>query len=207
MKDYVQEIDKCERRYLTVELRAPKEGRMVDGYAAKFNTDSELFYGAWYERIAPGAFDDVLGDDSVALFNHDPNLILARNKVTMTITQDETGLRYQFEAPNTTAGNDLLENLKNGNVRSSSFAFTVKSEEWTYSEDKSKPSVRTIKKIERLYDVSPVTYPAYPDTSVGRRAFDGIKNELEAKHKAEQDRTIKMFQIQHEIFLLKQSTK
>ncbi len=188
---------------MSVELRASKESRTVEGYAAKFNSDSEMFYGSWVERISPGAFDTVLEDDAVALFNHDPNLILARNKVNMTIEVDKNGLVYRFDAPNTTAGNDLLENLRNGNVKQSSFAFTVGEEKWTYSEQKGKPSIRTITKVERLYDVSPVTYPAYPDTSVGQRSFETIKNELDLKLKEENQREQQKRQIQHALTMHK----
>lgn len=174
-KDYIKNISKGERRFLHVELRAAdKESRTVEGYAAVFNSDSENL-GGFIERIAPGAFDDVLNNDTVALFNHDPNLILARNGVSMTMSVDERGLKYQFQAPNTTAGNDLLENLRLGNVRTSSFAFSVEKESWTYSEERGKPHLRTIEKVDRLYDVSPVTYPAYPDTTVAQRSLETIK--------------------------------
>lgn len=188
-KDYTKNIgDKVERRFYACELRAPeKDSRTVEGYAAVFNSDSEIMWGSWVERIAPGAFSEVLKDDAVALFNHDPNLILARNGVNMTVTEDERGLKYRFDAPNTTAGNDLLENLRNGNIKQSSFAFTVKEETWNDSKDRSKPSIRTINKVERLYDVSPVTYPAYPDTTVAQRSFQGWKDtDKEEKSKEKQ---------------------
>ena len=203
MKDYIKNIDaNSERRFLPIEERK-KEGRTIEGYAALFNSDSELFAGEWTERIAPGAFDDVLNDDAVALFNHDSNLILARNKVNMKLEVDEKGLRYTFEAPNTTAGNDLVENIANGNVRQSSFAFTVDKDEWEHSEDKAKPSVRTIKKMKRLYDVSPVTTPAYPDTTVGKRTIDSLKEEAEKRMKAENERVFKLALMRHALFMLK----
>lgn len=207
-KDYIKSFDKAERRFFVAELRAPdKDSRTVEGYAAVFESDSEIMYGSWVERIARGAFSEVLNDDAVALFNHDPNLILARNKVTMTITEDKTGLKYRFEAPNTTAGNDLLENLRNGNIKQSSFAFTVADEEWAHSNDKNKLTVRTIKKVERLYDVSPVTYPAYPDTTVGQRSFTGWKQQSEVEAKKETDRQeaeaiLRSMKRKHEIFKL-----
>jgi len=206
MKDYVRTLnDKAERRFFKSELRAPvdKESRTVEGYAAVFNSDSEIFYGSWIERIAPGFFDDVLKDDAVALFNHDPNLILARNGVNMSIEQDSKGLKYRFEAPNTTAGNDLLENLRNGNIYQSSFAFTVKEEKWTNPSDKQKYAIRTLLKAERLYDVAPVTYPAYPDTTVGQRSFENIDKETKDKAQAEQTRKSKQQQIEHELFKIK----
>lgn len=203
MKDYISEIEKGERRFYSAEVRAAEDSRMVDGYAALFNSDSEVLYGKFVERIAPGAFDEVLKDDAVALFNHDPNLVLARNGKTMTLIQDEKGLRYQFKAPNTTAGNDLIENLRTGNISQSSFGFTVASEEWAYSEDRSKPSIRTITKVKRLYDVSPVTYPAYPDTSVGLRNFEALRKEYEEKKAKEEDRSYKMELIKRELEIFK----
>lgn len=182
-EDYITKIKDAERRFFApqMELRASEEGkesRTIRGYAALFNSDSESF-GSWIERIAPGAFDDVLDDDAVALFNHDPNLILARNKKTLKIGVDSKGLWYEFDAPNTTAGNDLLENIQLENVRSSSFAFQTKEEKWTFSEDQNQPDVRTIMKLERLLDVSPVTYPAYPDTTVGQRSYQAVVKEEE----------------------------
>lgn len=204
--DYIKNMTNAERRFFKSELRAPQgESRTVEGYAAVFNSDSEVFWDSWIERIAPGAFDGVLQDDAVALFNHDPNFILARNKVNMTITQDERGLKYVFDAPNTTAGNDLLENLRNGNIYQSSFAFTVKEEKMTNPSAGQQYAVRTILKVARLYDVSPVTYPAYPDTSVGKRSFDSLIKSVsnEAAEKAEREKRYKL--MQNELFKLKNS--
>jgi HK97 family phage prohead protease len=202
-KDYIQNISKGERRFLNVELRAAsdKESRTVEGYAAVFNSDSENL-GGFIERIAPGAFNDVLNNDTVALFNHDPNLILARNGVSMTMSVDERGLKYQFEAPNTTAGNDLLENLRLGNVRTSSFAFSVEKESWQYSEERGKPHLRTIEKVERLYDVSPVTYPAYPSTTVASRSLDNLKKEHEATEAQKRERKYKHMLIESALLSL-----
>jgi len=186
-EDYITKIKDAERRFFApqLELRAAEEGkesRTIRGYAALFNSDSESF-GSWIERIAPGAFDEVLDDDTVALFNHDPNLILARNKKTLKMGVDSKGLWYEFEAPRTTAGNDLLENVRVENVKSSSFAFQTKEVKWTFSEDRNQPDIRTIVKLERLLDVSPVTYPAYPDTTVATRSYQQLLVEEEKKSK------------------------
>lgn len=166
-KDYILNIDGSERRYLTTEVRAKEESRMVVGYAAVFDKDSENL-GGFIERIAPSAFDDVLGDDAVALLNHDQNFILARNGKTLKLSVDKVGLRYEFEAPNTSAGNDLIENLRLGNINKSSFAFTVREQNWEFRDND--VDIRTITKVDRLFDVSPVTYPAYPDTTVAARS-------------------------------------
>jgi uncharacterized protein len=170
-----------ERRYFTnpvtfEEREGKKDENVIRGYAAVFNKDSEDF-GGWIERIAPGAFDDVLKDDAVALFNHDPNLPLGRNGVNVTLSQDERGLKYQVTLPDTTLGRDMRQLIKDEIIYQSSFAFTVRTQEWTNPKDKNSPSIRTIKKVERLYDVSPVTYPAYPDTTVASRAFSEATKE------------------------------
>lgn len=173
-KDYITDIDaSSERRFFnaTLELRANADGtpsRRIRGYAAVFNRDSENF-GYFIERVLPGAFDDVLNDEVVALFNHDPNYPLSRTGKGLTIGIDETGLWYEFDAPNTTAGNDLLENVRTGVINKSSFAFSVKTDKWTEMEGKT--TLREIVKVKRLYDVSPVTYAGYPDTTVANRSF------------------------------------
>lgn len=205
-KDYIKDIPNGERRYFNAALSlkaveenaADKDSRLIEGYAAVFNSNSEDF-GGWIERIDSAAFDDVLNDDAVALFNHSDNLILARNKETLSLSIDKKGLKYSFSAPNTTAGNDLLENIKLRNVKASSFAFTVKEEKWTEPEDKNEPAVRTIMKVERLYDVSPVVNPAYPDTSVAKRS---LQHRLEEEEKEAKAYLVNVMKRKHEIFKL-----
>ena len=175
-----------EIRILTgqVELRSADdaEGKAkVRGYAAVFNKESENLGSDNYqfrEIIEPGAFSDVLKDDVRALLNHDPNFILARSKAgegTLRIGQDETGLWYEFDAPDTQAGRDLMESLKRGDIDQSSFSFTVEKggQKWEEKEDPEGRTFikRTIQKIARLLDVSPVTYPAYQDATVALRSL------------------------------------
>jgi uncharacterized protein len=175
-EDYIKNIDKeAERRFFVgsvdfEERDGQKDSNVIEGYAAVFNKDSEDF-GGWVERIAPGAFDDVLNDDAFALFNHESNLVLGRNGVNVRLTQDKIGLKYRIELPNTTVANDLRTLIKDKIINKSSFAFTANQVEWKYEEDRSMPDIRTVKKMKRLYDVSPVTYPAYPDTSIAARSY------------------------------------
>lgn len=179
--DYIKNMEDAERRFFEskIDIEEKEENsvktRKISGYAAVFEKRSQDF-GGWVEVIDKRAFSDVLEDDVFALFNHDPNQVLARNKVTLKLSVDEVGLRYEFSPPNTTLGNDLHELVRSGVISKSSFAFRVKEQKWEHPEDKTKPSVRTVLKVARLYDVSPVTYPAYPDSSVGTRSF---KKELE----------------------------
>ena len=182
MKDYVKSLSpNAERRFYEskVEFEKREDGtdeNTIEGYAAVFNKDSEDF-GGWIERISPGAFSDVLNDNAVALFNHDMNLVLGRNGVNVTLSEDSQGLKYKVKLPDTTFARDLRQLIKDGIIHQSSFAFTVKEQRWTKPDKSGEPHVRTITKVNRLYDVSPVTTPAYPDASVGARSFTELVKE------------------------------
>lgn len=182
MKDYVKSLSpNAERRFYEskVEFEKRDDGtdeNTIEGYAAVFNKDSEDF-GGWIERIAPGAFSDVLNDNVVALFNHDMNLVLGRNGVNVTLSEDENGLRYKVKLPDTTFARDLRQLIKDGIIHQSSFAFTVKEQRWSKPTKEGERHIRTIEKIARLYDVSPVTTPSYPDASVGARSFSELEKE------------------------------
>jgi len=162
---------------LPVELRADSENkRTIEGYACKFDVLSRNL-GWFREKIDRNAFSDMdLSDqDVVALFNHKDDFILARsNKAakTLSLSVDDTGLKFRFDAPNTTAGNDMLENIRLGNVQHCSFAFSVEQDKW--AEDEEAGEIRTIVKFARLYDVSPVVNPAYLQTEVdiAKRSYD-----------------------------------
>lgn len=181
-----------ESRFLSasVEVRAAAdsdEPKKVFGYAAKFETESENLGSRnmqFRETIKPGAFDDVLGNDVRALFNHDDSAILARSRNgegTLSLGVDEVGLWYEFEAPDTQAGRDLMTSIARGDVDQSSFSFTVApdGENWEERQEGDGPIIakRTITKVDRLYDVSPVTYPAYPDATVAVRSLQEFKKE------------------------------
>lgn len=141
----------------------------IVGYAARFGVNS-LDLGDFIERIDPGAFGLVAERrgrksplETRALFNHDPNHLLGRYPDTLRMRVDEKGLRYEIRPPE--SRRDIVELIRRGDIRGSSFSFVVGAgdEEWSVEEGR---SVRTIKRIKALYDVGPVTYPAYPETHV-----------------------------------------
>lgn len=177
--DYIANIDKAERRFITHEVRQDTDGK-IEGIASRAGTWYDM--GFYEEQIAPGAFDDVMGDDVRALFNHDPNLVLARTKSkTLTLFQDDQGsLGYRYETPKRTYAIDLEDSIRSGDVDQSSFAFRVAEESWEWADEEKGISKdrRTIVKMEKLYDVSPVTYPANPDTTVAKRAIDDHYNHV-----------------------------
>ena len=157
-----------EKRSYNGEARA-LEGRTVEGYASVFNSMSEDL-GGFREIILPGAFKNALNDDVRALYNHDSNYLLARTTSgTLELKEDEKGLYYRFEMPNTSYGNDLLELYRRGDLTQSSFGFTVDKDSWRMEEGQ---HIRYIESVSSLFDVSAVVYPAYVSSSSGLRSAE-----------------------------------
>lgn len=155
---------------------AEQNGNTIRGYAAIYNSDSE-WMGGFYEQIATGAFDGVMDNDVRAYFNHDENLLLGRvSSGTLRISTDKRGLFYEVDLPNTTYANDLAELMKRGDVNQSSFAFLIEKDRW---EQRDGVTYRIIEKVSRLLDVSPVSQPAYPDST------SELKRDLETETKEE----------------------
>jgi len=183
----MMEQNKKEIRNITAEVTVDEESRKVEGYALLFNVPSD---GLDIEEIIePRALDGVIEKSNVfALLNHDERRgILARSKKgegTLSLTVDGKGLRYRFDAPRTALGDELLEYLKRGEVTESSFAFTVAEDVW---EKKGETWKRTIKKIDELYDVSPVYDAAYSKTSVYMRGKEQLEQELRKQRERELD--------------------
>lgn len=176
-------MNNIEIRSFDVEFRNDPDSRYIEGYGSVFNKRS-LDFGGWIEIIAPGAFDGVIEESDVKCYlDHNPNRgILARSKNgsgSLSLKIDETGLNYSFDAPKTALGDEVVEGLKRGDYSQSSFAFTVKDQVWTKEDDGT--ILRTIVKVERLYDVSIVADPAYPDTSVALRSFNEFTKSLEER--------------------------
>ncbi|OIQ16638.1 MAG: hypothetical protein BM557_09575 [Flavobacterium sp. MedPE-SWcel] len=168
---------------MKVEKRAEGdvESFVVEGYAAVFNEVAEIV--PWmHEEILTGAFDDVLNDDVRCLFNHDPNYILARSggaTPTLSFGVDAKGLWYRYESPDRQYAHDLMDAINEGDVSQSSFAFIAKETNWVEREGEA--DLRQIVKVGKLYDVSPVTYPAYSDTTVAKRSHNVFIEERKEK--------------------------
>lgn len=167
--------ENLQKRKFETRIEADKEARTITGYAAIYNSDSEDL-GGFIERMAPGSFDGRLQDDVRVLFNHDNNLVLGRTiSGTATLEVDEKGLRYTCQLPDTTYAKDLIELMERGDVTQSSFAFTIEDESWEERADGM--LIRTVKKVGQLYDVSPVTYPAYTEATSGLRTSAPVEVE------------------------------
>ena len=157
----------------TIEVRSAEEeggNKILRGYAAVFDSLSENL-GGFREKIAPGAFDDVLDNDVRALVDHKSDKILGRTRSgTLRLSIDQRGLAYEVDMPETTTAQDLMISITRGDISQSSFGFTVEDDDW--SEDEDGRVIRTIKKVGLLLDVSPVTYPAYQATDATMRSLE-----------------------------------
>jgi HK97 family phage prohead protease len=161
---------------MTVSKRADG-ARVIAGYAAVFNSRSELL-GGWFEEIIrPGAFRAALaGSDPRCLWNHDPNYVLGRAGAgTLSLREDDRGLYMECTLPDTQIARDLAASIERGDVDGQSFSFTTKTDRWTYSNEPGKPALREILEVDGLFDVGPVAYPAYPKTDVGVRSVRGLE--------------------------------
>ena len=164
-------------------------GRTVSGYAIRFNEDS-AFMG-FTERISPSALPASMLEnaDIFAYFNHDWSKVLARTPNSLKLDLRNDGLYYEFEAPNTQDGNDLLEHIKRGEMYGTSFAFSLpedgSGEVWTKQEDGT--YLREIIMFDALYEISPVYTPAYPTTSVSARCLEHVRK-LEEQNMKEDEK-------------------
>lgn len=159
-----------------------EEKRTVEGYALLFDTASDGL--SFTEVIHRGALDGVLEKSDVfALMNHDQSRgVLARSKNgkgSLSLIVDDKGLKYRFEAPKTALGDELLENIRRGEIRESSFCFDVEKDVW--QKDKDGNLKRSIEKIGNLYDVAPVYSGAYSKTSVYMRGKEQAEEEMRDK--------------------------
>lgn len=180
-KDYINSIESAERRYFTTTVNMQKraEGEeastTIEGMAALYNNVTRI--GNWFdEEILPGAFDDVMNDDVRCLFNHNPNFVLARSvngKGTLNLELTPEGLKYSYNTPKRSYAQDLEDAIESGDVSGSSFSFRIKEQKWIQREDD--VELRQIVKFDVLYDVAPVTFPAYPDASVGKRSLEDFR--------------------------------
>jgi len=169
-----------EKRFSSIESN--EESRTIKGTAIVFNSQSEQLNGEFTEVIEPTAItQEIINDSDIIMkYQHDSKIgVLARSKKgkgTLRINITPNSVNYEFEAPNTTLGNDLLESIRRGDITSSSFAFTVSTDGQKW-EKRNGSYLRTITKINKLYDFSIVDVPAYSETSVSVRGLEELKEQ------------------------------
>ena len=166
-----------ERRYVEMTLRAAgdEDKPVIEGDAAVFGVETVV--GRWFrEKIREGAFTRVLSEkpDVIGAFNHDWNYVLGRTTAgTLRLEQNDKALRYAIDVNSSDSqAMSVWEKVKRGDVSQSSFAFTVRKEEWTEPSDDNdeKLALREIVEIGKLFDVGPVPFAQYPEASAQARS-------------------------------------
>lgn len=163
-----------ERRFIPFEVRMEGDGvtadtpKKITGHGSVWNTPADLYY--FVELVKPGAFlESIANDDIRCLFNHDSNLLLGRNKAqTLRLFEDEVGLGFECIPGDTSVARDVVSHITRGDVSQCSIGFNALDEE-TYKQDGI--WYREITKA-KLWDVSPVTFPAFVQTDVSMRSAE-----------------------------------
>ena len=192
--------------YRSFRIEARESGsRTVSGYGSVFNSQSEDL--GFIETIDPNAITEetIKRSDVFATLNHDTDKILARCKYgsgSLELKCDDKGLYYRFDAPNTDLGDELLEYLNRGEIDSSSFAFTVKRDEWKNGDDGK--HYRRILEIDQIFDISPVFCSAYPEAICQKRNKPSdYADKINTLEKRDMDNKEKLNQLEEEIKKLK----
>ena len=173
-----------------IEMRVSGEGdaqeRYVDGLGIVYDREVEIWPG-FFETIAPGAFGrSVKGAEIKSFFNHNPDFVLSttRSKPALHLEETEKGLRFKSPIPPTSYGEDLRVNLERKNVRGASFSFTVTKDVVTIDE---RGDVHRRITEGDMYEIGPVTNPAYPQAKVGLRDAETAAREIRERMKAEEN--------------------
>lgn len=164
-----------EKRTVNLQFRSTDlEKRKIEGYAAIFSDEYTKLKDRWgdcfYEKISPGAFLKTLNDksrDKFMLINHDWNKVVGRTNSNLELEEDNKGLRFSLEIPNTSDGNDLLENVRLGLVKGCSFGFNILNQKTRWDDDWN--FYRDITEVD-LFEITATPIPAYSDTEISCRS-------------------------------------
>jgi hypothetical protein len=172
-----------------LELRKTTDGKQtLAGYAVLWEKKSLPIYGSFREQVRKGAFGQALKENNIrALWNHNSDLVLGSTKAgTMRVSEDEKGLRFEIDLPDTQAGRDAGVSVSRGDVDGMSFGFNVRKQEWDESDPKN--VLRTLIEVD-LKEISPTPFPAYPQTKVGIRSVEDDFAELSEARKIQSEKT------------------
>lgn len=164
-----------EKRTVSLQFRnTDLETRKIEGYAAIFSDEYTKLKDRWgdcfYEKISPGAFLKTLNEktrDKFMLINHDWNKVVGRTNSNLELEEDNKGLRFSLEVPNTSDGNDLLENVRLGLVKGCSFGFNIVNQKTRWDDDWN--FYRDITEVD-LFEITATPIPAYSDTEISCRS-------------------------------------
>lgn len=187
MENRKQATNEIERRAyvngVEIETRADNKNGTLRGYAARFGSVYDM--GWFTEEVGRDAFKNADMSDVRILFNHDPNQILGRTKSgTARVGVDEKGLWYEVDLPE--SANNIRDAVIRGDIDQSSWGFYLKKDSWT-KRDGSDKQHRVLEQVEVVFDASPVTFPANPDTTVAKRSLEMVQNTEAEKIKRQKE--------------------
>ena len=169
---------------------AGSEQKMIVGYAARFEPEISEDLGGFREVVMPGAFARSIaeGADVRALVDHDHSRVLGRTKSgTLRMWEDDRGLRVEIDPPSTSAARDLAESISRGDVTGMSFGFTTRRDSWRTDDGE---KVRELHDLD-LFDISVVTFPAYPSTGAALRSLEQWQAAEEAPERRDEPVMVK----------------
>jgi hypothetical protein len=144
------------------------------GHASVFNQETVIqsWFDEWREEVAPGAFKKTIKEGDIrSLFNHDPNIVLGRNKAgTLELSEDEVGLYTIIHPPENQWGQTVTDAIRRGDVTGMSIIFQPVKESWWFPDKGSKELPKRTLKEAKLFDVGPVTFPAFEQTDISARS-------------------------------------
>lgn len=182
---------KCERRvmFAPVEYRKTEDGvAKLVGHGSVFNSET-IIAGRFRELVAPGAFTRAVKDDDIrVLFNHDPNYVMGRVSAgTAIVEEDASGLRYEADINlDDPMAVSIAAKVQRRDVTGSSFSFAIESdddEEWVKPDTRHGLPLRIIKRA-KVFDVGPVTFPAYEAAEVSARSLTKADELTQAEQRA-----------------------
>lgn len=180
MKQQTHELRDVRINDSVLEVRTLEDSnkQVIRGYALKFNRPSEDM--GFTEYLNERCLDNADMSNVVALLNHDSNYVLGRSGRNLKLEVDKTGLFFEIEPNDTSYARDLMENMRVGIIDKCSFAFSIAKNGDEWAEEENGRYVRTINKIDRLFDVSIVTSPAYDDTEamLSQRSIDELNKQM-----------------------------
>lgn len=188
------------REFRDMEVRALEDGDpesyVVEGYASTFNQPYLLYSEPGYrvdEQIDARAFDDADMSDVILQYNHEGRVFARTSNGTLSIFPDEHGLKIRALLGGTEIGRQLYQEIRGGYTTKMSFGFKVEADERAVKEDKETHDVeimRTITKVAKLYDVSAVSLPANPATTIAARTYgEGVIAEAKAERQRAEEET------------------
>jgi HK97 family phage prohead protease len=173
-----------EKRFFPFEVRVIEgDTPKIEGTGVVYNQLSVVMYGMFREQIKPGAFSESIAKRDVrTLWNHNTDFPLGRTgNGTVRITEGEDGISFENDPPQTSWGQDAVASIRRRDVNQMSFGFMTTEDSWGY--DSENQLIRTIVKGE-LWELSPVTFAAYPQTEVSIRSIEARKGVLAAVYEA-----------------------